>query len=233
MPANKAPKAPPVPHQRRGVALPKHNLYARQQEVLRKENRFTIEMFRQRAANSMNPVFRASQLGIPLSAALTSSVKQSGEEIPVENLVDGNSGVLLSRGSLPSGVLANYSRVPSVAEWRLAEKKSRDLKMELEALDTEIAERDKALKLKIQESLMESTSPEPSKATASCYAPAFTWEMNRTLSTTHSDFVNHDKNEYKPLYEISRTQYGDMSRFCDYLGPKDKAQRKTRPGSRR
>jgi len=244
-------KGPPVPHQRRGVATPKTNLYARQQEVLKKENRFTIECFRQRAANSTNPVFRASQLGIPLTstlsaAALAQATRPASDDLAagMENLVDGNTGVLLSRGSLPSGILANYSKIPSMAEWRVAEKKHRDLKMELEALDKEIAEKDRALREKMHESvaqgLLSSTSPSTAEATdvvqkaarASCLAPAFTWEMNRTQSTTRTDFSWH-RNEYPALYQVSQTQYGDMSRSCDYFPLKTKAVRKTKPGSRR
>ena len=147
--------------------------------------------------------------------------------IPSKNLCDDDGGkVLLSKGALPSNIPADWSKLPTLLDWKIAEQKHDELKKELDSLDDEIKSRNRLLKSSIDNTMRNNTihmdpSIDPKQAmtetlrgSASIVGSSFTWGANKDASMTKGDFSWPDKID-QSAYTITKTQYGSFTKFCD------------------
>ena len=224
-------------------------------EILNKEHRINYNSIRARAEKSQNLLFKAmNHDGLYFDGGSTTSsssiynastglgsntmtethlVRNSKDTLsktrliqPI-NLCDDDGGqVLLSKGAVPSNIPADWSKLPTLLDWKIAEKKHDELKKELDSLDDEIRNRNRRLKEKMDITLRGNTiQVDPSvdqkqaihetlSGTASIVGSSFTWGANKEASMTKGDFSWPAKVD-QSSYTISSTQYGTMTKLCD------------------
>ena len=224
-------------------------------EILNKEHRINYNSIRARAEKSQNLLFKAmNHDGLYFDVGSTTSsssiynastglgsntmtethlVRNSKDTLsktrliqPI-NLCDDDGGqVILSKGAVPSNIPADWSKLPTLLDWKIAEQKHDELKKELDSLDNEINDRNKRLKNKMDITMSQNTmkldlSVDPNQAmieslrgSKSIVGSSFTWGANKEASMTKGDFSWPIKSN-ESNYTITKSQYGPMTKFCD------------------
>lgn len=194
-------------------------------ELINKEKSLIVEQLRQKAKLSQNPVIRAMHLGRPIFQPIpddkTMGVSRS---LSQDSLVLDNGGqVLLSRGALPSSVHANYSKLPTMANWADAEARHRELSNELRKLDQSINAKEEEMRRKVEEQ-GSSTNKASSiqiaalsvKPGSSVVGSAFQWQGIGQKSTVRSDYDWPE--ESRTRIPLQASKYGLLTRTCDIPG---------------
>ena len=220
-------------------------------EILTKEHRLSYQSIKARADKSQNLLFKAmnhdgihfdgggsiynvsnglSNNNTMTESHFTRNTKDTLNKtrlIQSINLCDDNDGeILLSKGAVPSNIPADWSKLPSLLDWKIAEQKHDELKKELDSLDNEIRDRNKRLKGKMDVTMSRNTmkldlTVDPNQAmieslrgSKSIVGSSFTWGANKEASMTKGDFSWPIKSN-ESNYTSSKTQYGPMTKFCD------------------
>jgi len=225
-------------------------------EILKKEHRLTYQSIKSRADKSQNLLFKAMNHdgiyfdggsntsnssiynvsnGLGNNTIMTEShfIRNTKDTlnktrlIQSMNLCDDNNGeILLTKGAVPSNIPADWSKLPTLLDWKIAEQKHDELKKELDSLDSEIRDRNKRLKNKMDITMSQNTmkldlSVDPNQAmieslrgSKSIVGSSFTWGANKEASMTKGDFSWPSKSN-ESTYTITKTQYGQMTKMCD------------------
>jgi len=224
-------------------------------EILNKEHRISYNSIRARAAKSQNLLFKAmNHDGLSFNGGSNTSSSSIynvsnglGSDTMTEthlvqnskdtlnktrliqsiNLCDDDGGqILLTKGAVPSNIPADWSKLPTLLDWKIAEKKHDELKKELDSLDNEIRNRNKRLKDRMDITMRENVinvdpSVDPKQAiqetlrgSASIVGSSFTWGANKEASMTKGDYSWPAKVDQK-YFTTTTSCYGDMTKLCD------------------
>jgi len=198
-------------------------------EISKKEDSLMMQALRRQFDSSNNGVLRAMT-----SHNLMSSMGRNGrdsqnlrETVAISaklknSLVDGGDRTMLIRGSLPSSIPAKYDCFPDDEDWNKAEKRYRDLKMEMDQIDTEINDKQREVaedRKMIGGAVVEHLKP---KNGSHVVGSAFKWRSEGTANSAsyvwHSSKLSPTKSgtgTEDMSCANSASQYGFSTKSCD------------------
>lgn len=232
-----------------------HRFYA-EVESMRKANQMQVEGLRSSGRQSENLLRRAMQLDSPVfsqqsilagsssSAPMrTSSTRHiaSEEKEMVEDLVGGGalcSGVLLSRGAVPSVIPGKYSALAGVgtpSDWAAAAHRQKELKVALRELEEEMKASEASVMSQtraISDGTLSATKFTHSdtanpitnlvtviKPGSNVMGSSFRWQGTQAKSLKEEQFSWPSDYEHKfSSWPVGATKYGPLSHECDVPG---------------
>jgi hypothetical protein len=228
-------KTAPAPKQEK-----RYNLNAGYElELMEREQRARIASVKRQALISQNPLMRAMfsnpvemHVGYDVGSRDVSiaSLTQAPSSKPnLPNFVDGQDGkFLLSKGVLPSATIMRHDIGALTSNWHDIETKHRILKAELDAIDSELSEREVAIKRKMKEATNSTHSTNTRFANNAVIKPGsnvcgsgFNWS-NTYKPSYKDDYIKPESLFDDPVKNgISkiRTQYGSCTKVCDLPEP--------------
>jgi len=221
--------------------------YYATKEQMEKTHAVLINGIRHKGKTSDNLLLRAMMMDKPIFADGTFDGSLSGSLLaqtsasrfvsdikpePVPDLVNGGSGVLLSRGAVPSVVPGKhaFAGVPDSKDWEAAAKRQGELKTALAALESEMHANKTALFGNTKSTFDDPASSgtfvqDPNVATSkntqvikggsNVLGSSFQWRNTQTKS------LNVEKFDWPPEYEpryIGSTKYGALTHELDGPG---------------